>query len=167
MTGIVKLCPACGEEYLPTVERCVDCDVPLVHEGETRQDLAPAEAGALPDAGTEDLILLREAEAAWARRLAESLGRAGVPCRVAPIPAADGARAAWSGRFGVFVRPADKARAREVDAARLREQLPDLDGDVVPGGEEEEVTACPACGSDVAPDAVECRACGLGFPERE
>ena len=34
-----KICPQCGEEYVHTVQRCVDCDVPLGLD-------APAEAPA-------------------------------------------------------------------------------------------------------------------------
>jgi hypothetical protein len=165
MSQLVKICPRCGEEYVPTTERCIDCGLPLVLEGDAPGTAAPAPLA--EERGTEldpaDLVLVREAEIAWARRLAAALEAAGVPCRAAPIAApGSGAQGAWSGRWGVYVRRDDAGVAAEVDAARLREEIPDLGGEAAHGGAAPE-SACPGCGHELASDAEECPECGLAF----
>jgi hypothetical protein len=61
--------------------------------------------------------------------------------------------------FGLYVQSEHAPPARELDgtiaAQLLPEEAPPLDE-----GEEE---ACPACGTALAADAIECPDCGLSF----
>ena len=68
---IPKVCPSCREEYVATVERCAECDVPLVAEGEV---FAAPEA--LPPA--TELVRLRVEHPTWIEILAERLAEAGI-----------------------------------------------------------------------------------------
>lgn len=167
-----KICPRCGEEFVPTAERCGDCGVALVLEGEAQAlaAAAPEEESPAHDdlADAEDLVPLREAEIAWARRLGDALRAARVPHRVTPLAGAErGVQAQWSGRWAVLVRREDLERAMHVDAERLRAEMPALEGGelVVRAADEagDEGGPCPGCGFELAADAEECPECGLVF----
>jgi len=163
MDAIYRVCPRCGAEYVPSVGRCLDCGVDLIREGEVAPPVEPEIE--LPPVA--ELRLVRPAELAWAQDLAAALIEQGVSCRLEILrPGADdAARARGLGpRYGVFVRPEDAARAAEVDAVHARTQLPDLEGAEALAGSDE---GCPACGADVAGDAVECPECGLVFAPPE
>jgi len=167
MSFRAKVCPSCRDEYLPQMSRCRECGVDLVYEDELvaapRPD--PDDALALAVEG----VLLREAGAQWAGGLADALVAAGIACRIGATPAheqgrAEG-RAVASLPLGVFVGEADLAAARRIDAAFLREQVPDLaDAAIIAAGESVDADeGCPACGEPVAADAHECPECGLVF----
>jgi len=150
-----KRCPECGEEFLHTAERCSDCGVPLRLASEL--EAAGGVAG-LPAAS--ELILIRAEGPAWVDVLATALRAEGIPSRVEIIdPERHGARSGLSGTAcGLFVREADLARAREIDAQVEREQIPDLPA---AGTAEEAAGGCPACGHPVASTDPECPDCGL------
>lgn len=158
-----KYCPQCRSEFVHQMTTCSDCGVALVAEEPAPESEDPS--GVLRSA--EGLQLLRAAELAWAQALAERLGAAGIGHRVElldPAGRARGegrARPGWQLRYGVFVRPEDVARAAAIDAALLRSQIPDLPEGAA--GENAEGELCPACGSPVDADALECGECGLGF----
>lgn len=159
MERAYKVCPTCEGEYLPSVEVCPDCRLPLVWEGEARKP--PGDEGFVL-APAEGQVVLRETELGWAMGLGKALAAAGIPHRLDP----PGARAAeerpGSGaRWAVLVGAADASRAAEVDAEYARSELPDLGADGVCAAPSED--ACPACGEPVAADAGECAGCGLVF----
>jgi hypothetical protein len=156
---IPKLCPRCREEYVATVERCPACGVALVAAAEAVFE-APE---ALPPAA--ELVQVRVEHPSWIETLAEHLAAEGIPSRVELVashrPATRGAPAPCA----LFVRPADAERARAIDAALLRSQLPDLPEDV--SSEWSEAEACPACGAALEAEAAECGGCGLAFRDAE
>jgi hypothetical protein len=151
-----KRCPSCGDEFVSTALRCPVCDVALVAGG-----AAPAGPEVL---ASGDLVPLRSDTAAWIESLADDLAEAGIPCRV-EIAAKQPDRARAGPAVVLLVRREDLPRARQVDAEVLRRQVPDLAEhlEVGPG----ESDACPACGTPLAPDALECGECGLGFAGEE
>lgn len=155
-----RVCPSCRDEFVPTMERCPDCGVPLVHE----EELGPEEEAAeMPP--VEALACVRVAPVPWIRALSEGLQERGVAHRVQGArieDAPEGKSAAVFGNvslFGLWVHEEDLAAAEELDgtlAARLvPEEAPEL-------GEGEEET-CPACGAALEADTVECPDCGLAF----
>jgi hypothetical protein len=152
----LKRCPECGEDFLPAVETCSDCGVPL----RLVSELSGAD-GATGLAEVGGLVLIRAEGPAWIEALADRLRTEGVPSRVAIIdPERHGIRSGVSGSAcGLFVREADAARAREIDLQVQQEQIPDLP----PAGGEGEVEGCPACGHPAPPEASECPDCGLFF----
>ncbi|HYB12958.1 MAG TPA: hypothetical protein VEG67_05770 [Myxococcota bacterium] len=154
MDGTYKVCPSCEGEYLPTVEVCPDCRVPLVAEGEPRKTRGESELVLPPGEG---LVVIREAELAWAVGLGEALAAAGIPHRLDP----PGTRPGSSARWAVRVAEADAPRAAALDADHARRELPQLAEDT-PGSAASE-DRCPGCGEPLAGDAGECTECGLVF----
>jgi len=148
-----KCCPECGEEFVHSAQVCSDCGVPL----RLASELAGGAAGGLASAA--DLVLIRAEGPAWIEALADRLRAEGVPSRVELVdPERASVKSGVSGTAcGLFVREADAARAREIDALVQRDQIPDLPPEAVPGGHE----GCPACGHALAPDHDECPDCGL------
>jgi hypothetical protein len=152
-------CPECEGEFVPSAQSCPDCEVPLV----TAAALEQREVEALPPAS--QLLCVRAASVGWARGLSELLAEEGISHRIEA--AADDGEEEVSRRpggtlpYGVYVRAEDLEAAREIDAAFMQSQIPDLPDDhqLVP----QEAEGCPACGEAVAPDAAECPECGLAL----
>jgi hypothetical protein len=152
-----KRCPECGEDFVHTAVRCSDCGVPL----RLASELAAAAAGSgLPSTG--ELVLIRAEGPAWIEALAHALRLADIPSRVEIIdPERHGARSGLSGAAcGLFVREADVARAREVDARVQRDQIPDLPDEGVADDADD---TCPACGHALGASDSECPDCGLAL----
>ncbi|HME69499.1 MAG TPA: hypothetical protein VKM54_06480 [Myxococcota bacterium] len=155
MEKAYKVCPGCESEYLPSVEVCRDCGLPLVWEGEARKTVG--EDGLVLPPG-EGLVLVRETELGWAIGLGKALARAGIPHRLDPgTPGSAGVR--WA----VSVGAADAAGAAAVDADYARSELPELETAPSELGVAPPEDCCPACGEPVAGDAGECPGCGLVF----
>jgi hypothetical protein len=152
-----KICPQCGEEYVHTVQRCVDCDVALGMD-------APAERPVLELPPSEELRALRNAEVSWIEGLAHALAEAGIPSRV-ELPRREDqsvqSRGMGAIRCNIFVRPEDAEAAAQVDAEFARTQVPDMPEDSESAFVDAE--ACPGCGAALAADAIECAECGLAF----
>ena len=151
-----KLCPSCGDEFVHSATRCGSCDVDLVGADtplDPVRDQLPA---------SDELVPLRAENAAWVDSLGARLAREEIPCRVEVLDGAGGRGPRGSDHSLVLlVRRQDLERAREIDHALLRSQLPDMPEDVDTSVSETE--HCPACGSSIAEDATECPDCGLGF----
>jgi hypothetical protein len=105
----------------------------------------------------EPLEIVRSATLDWAHLLAEKLEESGIECRVDPVGEVRSREGSWA----VSVRASDLARAREVDAAVMREVMPDIPEDFDPT--ELDTGRCPACQEPVAEGASECAACGLAL----
>lgn len=155
METVYKVCPGCEAEYLPSLEVCRDCGLPLVWEGEACEPRG--EEGLVLPPG-ESLVLVREAELGWAMGLARALAAEGIPHRLDPVP-----RAVSGARWAVRVGAPDAPRAVAVDAEYARNELPDMSEapselDATPSEDR-----CPACGEAFSGDAGECAECGLVF----
>ena len=111
-----KICPRCGEEYVHTMQRCADCDVPLGSE-------APVAEPAFEMPPVEQLVALRNAEVAWIEGLAHALADAGIPSRV-ELPRREDqsvqSRGMGAIRCNLFVRPEDGKAATRVDASVMK-----------------------------------------------
>jgi len=154
---LVKICPACGAEYLPHIEKCADCGTTLVLPG--GQPAAPS----APEPGpgqvqAENLVCIRVADLDWARRLGARLERAGID-HLLEAQETEGARCCHgAGRFRVMVRRDDARAASAVDAEQLQADVPEMAGAPSSAGDAD---CCPACGDPVPDRAAECPACGL------
>jgi hypothetical protein len=153
------VCPECFAEHTLSVTHCADCGVELVSPAAIAA--VEAEVAEFPPASELDCV--RVAPLAWVRALSEGLERGGVAHRVEPAreeDAPDGQEASiFDGAqlFGLYVRNNDAAAARELDKSIAVQLLPDEAPPLAEGEEEN----CPACGSALAADVVECGECGL------
>ncbi|HXU29528.1 MAG TPA: hypothetical protein VN851_03035 [Thermoanaerobaculia bacterium] len=170
---LIRYCPHCRSEFQMQVLECLDCggptdvrddEVPFEYPEADLQPRRPApeadddedddgeddEEGAKepepaipPDA---EVVIVRAAAYDWILDLADALGEREIPVRIK--------KSATSEQYGLFVRVEDAEAAsaidREVYLAGLREEIPEM-----------REGACPACGTDLAPGAVECPECGL------
>jgi len=156
-----KLCPACRSEYTLVATRCIDCDLELVDA-----DALAAEEKELQEfPPVSELECVRVAPIAWIRALSGALQQGGVAHRVDAASAADapeGQRPDVFGDvqlFGLYVKSEHAPAAREIDSAIAAQLLPE-EAPALAEGEEE---ACPACGTALPLDAIECPDCGLQF----
>jgi len=158
---IYKLCPACRSEYTLVTTHCADCGAELVHGDALAAEEEAVEA--FPPAS--ELECVRVAPLAWIRALSEGLQQRGVAHRVEPAraeDAPDGQRPDVFGDaqlFGLYVQDDQLPPAREVDASIAAQLLPE-EAPALAEGEEE---TCPACGTALSADAIECPDCGLGL----
>jgi hypothetical protein len=145
-------------EHVRSAARCADCEVELVelHELEAR-----AEAEELPAAA--ELSCVRVAPLPWIRALSGGLEQLGIAHRVEPAtpedaPEHQSADAFGDAQlFGLYVEHEQTAAAQELDGGIAAQVLP---GEA-PSLDEGEEAACPACGTPLEPDSVECPDCGL------
>ena len=157
-----KVCPSCLEEYTLVMEQCVHCDVALVSPDEIPSE---DEGEILDFPPASELVYLRVAPLPWIKALSDGLEEAGVAHRVEPGKLAnppEGQRPETFGDvdiFGLYVLPADEARARELDARIAAIVLPE-EGDDAESGVAD---ACPACDAELTPEASSCPNCGLGL----
>ncbi len=157
MEEMVKVCPACGAEYVPQIERCADCGETLVLPGQPAVIPPPPSSPApRPHA---DLVCIRVADLEWAKRLGARLERAGID-HLLEAEETPGARCCGAGRFRVLVRGSDADAASRIDAEQYREDVPDL---VAPQDCHQSPESCPACGGPVPVTAAECPSCGLAL----
>jgi hypothetical protein len=153
------VCPECFAEHTRAVTHCGDCGVELV----TPNAIAAVEAEVAEFPPASELDCVRVAPLAWVRALSNGLERDGVAHRVEPASEEDAPEGqdveifAGAQLFGLYVRGNDAAAARELDQSIAVQLLPD---EALPLAEGEE-ESCPACGSPLALDAVECAECGL------
>ena len=105
----------------------------------------------------EELLLVRSAQLDWIHALAERLAELGIPRQVNPIDQ----RRATDSNWGLYVRPADHARALVVDREVMLELMPDIPEDFDPTALD--TSQCPACGEPVGEGIGECPGCGLAL----
>ena len=163
-----KRCTQCGAEYQRTVERCVDCGA----RSSTRWiRIRGARASRRVAAAGRRAGLLRVADPWRLEELAEALQRAGIGSRIDSDPpggrianpedTGEYGRSGADARVAIYVRESDLDAARRVRPEMLARRTPDLGR----SSRRAELNACPACGGALSPDAAECVACGLAFPE--
>jgi hypothetical protein len=153
-----KRCPVCRSEYTLIASRCIDCDVDLVDAG-----ALPAEEELQTFPPASELECVRVAPIAWIRALSGALQQGGVAHRVEPAAAEDapeGQRPDVFGDvqlFGLYVQSEHAPPTREIDGTIAAQLLPE-DAPPLAEGEQE---ACPACGTSLTSNAIECPDCGL------
>lgn len=163
-----KMCPRCGEEYVPRAQVCADCGSPLVWKPQRN---APA-ATARRDVEVRDQVVLIGTHAN-AVRLFRCLEDAEIDAAMNQRP-----DLAWNGFVDV-----DPDTVIEPGVFEVRVALPDLQraeefrdalglsADEGPGSQEYVEGQCPACGAEL-PETVgeSCPDCGLnleGWSEEE
>jgi hypothetical protein len=148
-----KICPVCETEYLPHVLKCADCRALLLLPEEHRK--AQEEKKRIEEKTVENRAVVREGDLTWLTELREVLIDAGIPCT---IHSDAGCRKGCCGdKCQLVVSSDDLEKARENIAEYFMEISPEfrISNELIIEGK------CPACGSSVGRDALECRDCGL------
>jgi hypothetical protein len=156
-----KFCPECRDEYIHSATICVDCDVPLVFEGELGAD----GAGELPP--ISELVCIRASAVGWAKALSEKLAEAGIPHRIQAAGADDGEgdqqKPGENLPYGVYVLEEDVEDATEIDLEHTNSEIPDIPEGFENAGPDGDGETCPACGDPITPTTDECPGCGLAI----
>jgi peptidyl-tRNA hydrolase len=148
-----KICHQCKTEYLPHIEKCVDCGTVLLFPEELGR--AEEEKKRLKETSVEDTVTVREGDLKWLSELREVLIDSGIPCA---IQSDAGCKKGCCGdKCRLVVSPADLETARE----RIEEYFMELNPELRASNELIKEGKCPACGSPVGKEARECPDCGL------
>jgi uncharacterized OB-fold protein len=158
-----KVCPECGADFRPEIERYAYCDVELVEPGEEEDpdpeelfeeasqertdDLAFPYAPRHEIPASDDLVCFGCARFSYLARLSAILDAAGIGHRIEPGPYQE----QLSEEACLYLFPEDcDAAERAWDAATA------VTEDVVA-----DLEKCPFCGASRLPDVPECPKCGL------
>ena len=148
-----KICPHCEIEYLPHIEKCADCGaVLLLHEEYIREQ---DEKKRIAAEAFENSAVVREGDLKWLNELYKVLIDSGIPCTVISDPGCNKGRC--RDKFKLIVAEEDRERAQERISEYFREMHPELRASY----ELTQQGKCPACGSPVGADDIECADCGL------
>ena len=148
-----KICPDCETEYLPHIEKCVDCGAVLLFPEEYRR--AEEERKRLKEKAIEDTVSVREGDLNWLSELREVLIDAGIPCTIHSDAGCN--KGCCGDKCRLVVSSADLERARE----RIEEYFMEINPELRTSNELLREGKCPACGSPVGTGARECPGCGL------
>ena len=147
-----KICPDCGTEYLPHIERCADCGTVLLLPEELEKALE--EKRRLMEQAVENEVAVREGDLNWMRELYSVLIDSGIPCAVRSD---SGCKKSCRGTCRLVVARDDVERAQERIEEYFMEMHPEIRASRELAGE----GRCPACGSPVGAGERECPDCGL------
>ena len=149
----IKICPECKTEYFPHIELCADCGAVLLLPEE--EEKAQEEKRLLKGRLLEKAVVVREGVLDWMNELYNVLIDSGISCE---ITADDGCNKGCCGntcRLMVSTKDAEKARQR------IEEYYMEIHPEIKASQEMASQGKCPACGSPVESEAVECPDCGL------
>ena len=73
-----KICPSCGAEYYPHIEKCADCGAVLMSAEEYRR--AAEERKQTEEKAVENAVKIMEGDLDWMSEIRTVLLDAGIPC---------------------------------------------------------------------------------------
>lgn len=149
----IKMCPDCGTEYFAHIRNCSDCGAVLLSPEQYKR--AREEKRRLRKEALENAVVIREGDPEWMDELYNVLIDSGIPCAVHADAGCNKGCCGNTCRLTVSLR--DVERAQERIEGYFMEMHPEIReaNELVTKGK------CPACGSPVGTDAVECPDCGL------
>ena len=149
----IKICPDCTTEYFPHIERCADCGSVLLTPEEIKKMLE--EKKRCKDKSLENSVVVREGSLNWMNELYNVL----IDSNISGVVNSDaGCKKGCCGdTYRLLVSAQDAEKASE----RIEEYCAELHPELQASREMMSRGKCPACGSPVSPDAVECHDCGL------
>ncbi len=149
----VKVCPGCGSEFMPHIEMCNKCELPLIHPGEERPTAFVEDRGDNEAA----LVLLESGTPDDMKWLAGRLKKYGFRPQVLNL--AGGGGCCSSDGYGLFVE-----EPFAIDAVkRLEEIRLEASPELIEMTEQISAGKCPACGADISFALHTCPDCGLAI----
>ena len=149
----IKICPDCTTEYFPHIEKCADCGAVLLSSEENKK--VQEGKRQLKDKALENQVVVREGDKKWMEELYQVLIDSDIPCLITADAGCNKRCSADTRRL--LVSSKDVEKANELIEEYYSEIHPEAQASkkMVSQGK------CPACGSPVGSDAVECPDCGL------
>jgi uncharacterized OB-fold protein len=148
------MCPDCGTEYLPHIEKCAECGAVLLSPEEHKK--AQEEKRRLMEKTVENEVVVREGDLNWLSELYAVLIDAGIPCTVRSDA---GCKKGGRDKCRLVVSREDFEQAQEHIEKYFMEMHPEIRASRELASEGK----CPACGSPVGPGDRECPDCGLAL----
>ena len=148
-----KICPDCGAEYLPQIEKCSDCGTALLFPSELGK--AQEEKERLMEKAVEKEAVVREGDLDWLSELRTVLIDAGIPSTVHCDPGCK--KDCHGDQCRLVVSPEDLERAQ----ASIEEYFMEINPELRASNELIREGKCPACGHPVGQNDRECPDCGL------
>jgi hypothetical protein len=148
-----KICPDCSTEYFPHIERCADCGSVLLTPEENKK--MQEEKKRCMEKSLENSVVVREGSLNWMNELYNVL----IDSNISGVVNSDaGCKKGCCGdTYRLLVSSEDAEKASE----RIEEYCAEFHPELQASREMMSRGKCPACGSPVGPDAVECPDCGL------
>jgi hypothetical protein len=149
----IKICPECKTEYFPHIERCADCGSVLLTPEEIKK--TEEDKKRCMEKSLENSVVVREGSLNWMNELYNVL----IDSSISGVVNSDaGCKKGCCGdTYRLLVSSQDAEKANE----RIEEYCAELHPELQASREMMSRCKCPACGSPVSPDAVECPDCGL------
>jgi DNA-directed RNA polymerase subunit RPC12/RpoP len=149
----VKICPDCTTEYFTHIEKCADCGTLLLSPEENN---AAQEARKRLMAQTvQNSVAIRKGELKWIDELYHVVIDSGISCTVHVDNACN--KGCCGDTWELLVSEEDAQRAQEC----IEKYFAEVHPEIRTAQELASEGKCPACGSPVDTDAVECSDCGL------
>lgn len=149
----IKICPDCSTEYFPHIEHCADCGSVLLTPEENKK--MQEERKRCMEKSPQNAVVVREGSLTWMNELYRVLVESNIACVVNSDAGCKKGCCGDTYRLLVSSQDAEKASECIEDyCAELHPELKDS-RDMMSRGK------CPACGSPVSTDTVECPDCGL------
>lgn len=149
----IKICPECNVEFFHHVQNCTDCGAALLLPEENRK--LQEEREQCREKMIENAVPVKEGDLGWIDELYNMLLDASVPC---VMQANTGCNKGCSGHpYVLLVSEEDAEKATGLIEEHYAKAHPEIkaSNELVNQGK------CPACGSPVGPDDLECHDCGL------
>lgn len=152
---IYKICPDCGAEYYPHIEKCADCGAALLLREEYEK--VQEEKKRLMEKAIENEVTVRDGDLDWIGELRTVLIDAGIACSIRSDTACG--NSCCGDKCCLVVQRQDLERAEKRIAEYFNEIHPEMQAssELISQGK------CPACGSPVEDGAGECPDCGLAL----
>lgn len=147
----IKICPDCGTEYFPHMEKCADCGATLLPPEELSK--MQEERKLCKDRLLENPVVIREGDLTWIDELYNVLLDSSITCEIH----VDACKKGCSNPYKLLVSASDAEKANELIEEHFIRVHPEMQSsrDLMNAGK------CPACGFSVGHGAVECPDCGL------
>jgi len=148
----IKICPDCSTEYFSHITNCADCGTALLLPEENRN--LQEERKRCKEEILANPVVIREGDLDWLNELYNLLIDASVPCVIHVDRCKKGC---GTHPHQLLVSEPDAAKANELIEEHFMRLHPEMQAskEIRDGG------GCPACGSPVSSDTVECPDCGL------
>ncbi|TAN45493.1 MAG: hypothetical protein EPN22_02360 [Nitrospirae bacterium] len=150
-----KICPECETEYLLHIEKCADCGASLVLPEEYRK--LQEEKRLISEKGIKNAVVVREGDMGWLNELNKVLMNAGIPSAVDVDAGCN--KSCCNDKCRLVVSHADLKRAEELIEEHFMKMHPEarVSSELLNSGK------CPACGSPLGDNDIECPDCGLAL----